>query len=92
MIVNFYASLRQVVGAKSLDFSLNEGATVWQLVEEMIRVYPALKRELLNEQGELYRHVHIIVNGMDASLLENGMESVLSLDDTISVFPAVGGG
>ena len=83
MVVNFYASLRQVVGAKSVDFSLNEGATVWQLVEEMIRSFPALKRKLLNEQEELYRHVHIIVNGMD---------SMLSLDDTIGVFPAIGGG
>ena len=91
MRVNFYASFRQVVGAKSVDFSLNEGATVWQLVEEMIRSFPALKRKLLNEQEELYRHVHIIVNGMDASFLENGMDSMLSLDDTIGVFPAIGG-
>ncbi len=92
MVVNFYASLRQVVGAKSVVFSLNEGATVRQLVEEMIRSFPELKQELLNEKGELYRHVHIIVNGMDASFLENGMDSVLSLDDIIVVFPAVGGG
>lgn len=92
MIVNFYASLRQVVGAKSVDFSLNEGATVCQLVEEIIRSFPDLKQELLNEQGELYRHVHIIVNGMDASFLENGMDSILSLDDNIGVFPAIGGG
>jgi molybdopterin synthase sulfur carrier subunit len=92
MRVNFYATLRQVVGAKSVDFTLNEGATVHQLVEEMIRCYPALKRELLDERGELYRHVHVFVNARDASFLENGMDSALSSGDTIGVFPAVGGG
>ena len=92
MIVNFYATLRQVVGAKSVDFSLKEGATVRQLVEEMIRCYPALKQELLDEQGELYQHVHVFVNSRDASFLENGMDSKLSPSDTIGVFPAVGGG
>lgn len=92
MIVNFYATLRQVVGAKSVEFSLDEGATVRQLVAEMVRCYPALNKELLNEQGELYRHVHVFVNSRDASFLENGLDSKLSAGDTIGVFPAVGGG
>jgi len=92
MIVNFYATLRRVVGAKSVEFSLNEGATVRQLIQEMIRSYPALKQELLNEQGELYRHVHVFVNSRDALFLENGLDSELSPEDNIGVFPAIGGG
>lgn len=92
MVVNFYATLRRVVGAKSVDFSLKEGATVRQLVEEMIRSYPALEREILNEHGELYQHVHVFVNSRDVSFLENGMDSELSESDIIGVFPAVGGG
>ena len=92
MKVSFYATLRQVVGAKSADFDLPSGSTVQQLLDEMIRCYPRLRRELLDDQGQLYRHVHIFVNSRDAAFLEGGMEAGLSPEDTIGVFPAVGGG
>jgi molybdopterin synthase sulfur carrier subunit len=92
MKVNFYATLRQVVGTKTVDLALAEGATVHQLVAEMIRCYPGLQRELLDEQGQLYGHVHVFVNGRDAQYLENGLDTPLSTEDTLGVFPAVGGG
>jgi molybdopterin synthase sulfur carrier subunit len=92
MKVSFYATLRQVVGAKTVEFSLPQGATVQQLVDEMIRCYPGLKHELLNEQGQLYQHVHVFVNGRDASFLSQGMDTPLEAEDTVGVFPAVGGG
>ncbi|HEX7973937.1 MAG TPA: ubiquitin-like small modifier protein 1 [Anaerolineales bacterium] len=92
MKVTFYATLRQVVGGKSVDFSLPENATVGKLLEEMIRCYPPLQRELLNEQGELYPHVHFFINGRDAPYLENGLDTPLHPEDIITVFPAVGGG
>jgi molybdopterin synthase sulfur carrier subunit len=92
MKVSFYATLRQVVGAKTVDFDLPAGSTVQQLLDEMIRRYPGLRRELLDENGELYRHVHIFVNGRDATFLERGLDAELSHEDTLGVFPAVGGG
>lgn len=92
MNVNFYATLRRVVGAKSFEFDLDEGATVAQLIDEMIRRFPALRQEMLDEQGQLYRHVHIFVNSRDAGFLEQGLDTPLSKDDVIGIFPAVGGG
>ncbi|MBN1149218.1 MAG: MoaD/ThiS family protein [Anaerolineales bacterium] len=92
MLVNFFATLRQVVGEKRVEFALPENVTVRQLIDEMLRHYPALRTELLDEDGQLYRHVHIFVNGRDSSYLENGLETVLQPEDTIGVFPAVGGG
>jgi molybdopterin synthase sulfur carrier subunit len=92
MNVNFYATLRKVVGAKSVSFNLAQGATIKQLLEEMIRCYPALRQELLDEQGELYRHVHIFINGRDVAFLDLGMDTSLVENDAIGVFPAVGGG
>jgi molybdopterin synthase sulfur carrier subunit len=92
MNVNFYATLRQVVGAKSVDFGLAAGTTIAQLLEEMIHRYPALRQELLDEQGQLYRHVHIFINGRDVTFLEQGMDTPLAEQDMIGVFPAIGGG
>lgn len=92
MKVNFYATLRNVVGEKTVNFPMPEGTTVRSLLAEMIAQYPRLKTELLNEKGELYQHVHIFVNGRDATFLEHGMETVIQPDDQLGVFPAVGGG
>ncbi len=92
MQVHFYSTLRQVVGGKKVDFDLPEGATAQQLLDEMIRCYPALHKELFDEQGHMYAHVHLFVNGRDASFLEKGYETVLTPEDTIGVFPAIGGG
>ena len=92
MKVTFYATLRLIVGGKSVDFSLPENATVGGLLEEMIKCYPALRHELLNEQDELYPHVHFFINGRDAPYLEEGLNTTLHPDDVITLFPAVGGG
>jgi len=90
--VKFYATLREIVGQKSVDFPLNEGDTVNELMNKIIDRYPALEPKLLDEDGELLGYVHFFVNGRDLPYLEKGMETELSDDDTISVFPAVGGG
>jgi len=92
MQVNFYATLRQIVGTKTVEFEVPEGATVRQLLDEILRVYPALRCELVDDQGELYGYVHFFVNGRDVPYLQDQTETVLAADDVISVFPAVGGG
>lgn len=92
MKVTFFATLRQIVGGRTAEFDLPENATVGQLLAEMIRVYPALRHELLDERGELYPHVHYFINGRDVPYLGEGMDTPLKPDDIVTVFPAVGGG
>ena len=92
MKVKFYATLRKIVGAKLIDVSLDEGATVRDLIEEITRRYPALRPEMLDEGGNLYGHVHVFINGRDAPFLEGGLDSTISPDDEVGIFPAVGGG
>ncbi len=92
MKVNFYATYRPIVGGKTVDFDVNHGITVQQLVEAIIARFPVMRREMLDEKGELYSHVHIFVNGRDACYLEKGMETVIQAEDTLNIFPPVGGG
>lgn len=92
MQVSFFATLRQIVGTKTVDFDLPDHSTIGQLIDLMVKRYPDLRRELLDENGNLYGHVHVFVNGRDVPYLENRLETVLKSDDVISVFPAVGGG
>lgn len=92
MKVNFFATLRQIVGQKTVEIDLPENTTVQNFVEMIVTQYPPMRKELLNENGELYRHVHVFVNGRDAPFLENGMDTIIKPDDKLNVFPAVGGG
>lgn len=92
MIVTFYATLRRVVGEKTVEFPFPQGATVRELLDEMIRCYPGLRQELLDEQGQLYQHVHLFIGGRDAAFLENGLDTHLPDEAAVGVFPAVGGG
>lgn len=92
MKVNFFATLRQIVGQKTVEFDLPENTTVREFVEIVVTRYPPMREELLDEDGNLYRHVHVFVNGRDAPFLDNGMDTVIQPGDTLNVFPAVGGG
>ncbi len=92
MQVHFFATLRQIVGQKTVEIDLPEGSTVRQLIDEILRCYPLLRKELLDENEQLYGHVHVLVNGRDAPFLDDALETVLKPDDKITVFPAVGGG
>jgi molybdopterin synthase sulfur carrier subunit len=92
MEIHFYATLRAIVGQKTVQLDLPVGATVRQVVEEIVRVYPALKPELLDEQGQFYSHQKFIVNGRDMIYLEKKIETVIDAGDKIDIFPPIGGG
>lgn len=92
MKVHFFATLRPIVGGKTVEFEVDHGLTVQEMLNVMIARFPKLKDELLDENGQMYGHVHFFVNGRDAQFLENGIETRLMPDDVVNVFPAVGGG
>ena len=92
MKVNFYATLRDVTGQKTVDIDLPENATVRQLVDAVVERYPLLRDKLLNPENRLWGHVHVFINGRDAPFLDDEMRTVIRPEDTINIFPAVGGG
>ncbi|MBI2941210.1 MAG: MoaD/ThiS family protein [Chloroflexi bacterium] len=92
MKVSFYATLRQIVGSKTVDIPVASGITVRALIDEVAARYPRLRPELLGEDGNLLPHVHVLVNGRDAPYLRHGLETVLGPDDTFALFPPVAGG
>lgn len=92
MIVNFYATLRTIVGTRQVEFPLPPGGTLRQLISEIVMLYPALRAEMLDSQGNLLRHIHVFVNGRDSTLLVDTLDTILKPSDTIAIFPPVGGG
>jgi len=92
MKANFYATLRQITGQKTVEFVLPDEATIGQLLKQVLDTYPPMIPHLVDEQGELYRHVHLFINGRDVCYLENTLNTPLNPDDKVDFFPAVGGG
>jgi molybdopterin synthase sulfur carrier subunit len=90
--VNFYATLRDVVGRKSVEIELDEGASVRDLLDALVRSFPALGELLLDEHGALSRHVHVFIDGRGAPYLHHGLDTRLEGGPRIDVFPAVAGG
>jgi len=90
--VSFYATLRDIVGTRSVDFAVQDRITVRRLVAAMIERFPGLRPVLLDADGELARGVHVFVNGRGAGFLPDGLDTEISPDDAVDVFPAVAGG
>ena len=92
MKVNFYATLRQVVGCKTVEVPAGPGTTVQAMLEALLRRYPGLGPQMFAPDGRLYGHIHVLVNGRDVQFLEEGLVTPLGPADTVNVFPPVGGG
>jgi sulfur-carrier protein len=92
MEVRFYATLRALVGGRTVDVESRAGMTIWALLDELVARYPPLGPQLLAGPRELHGHVHVILNGRDSPYLERGLDTVLTASDRIDIFPPVGGG
>jgi molybdopterin synthase sulfur carrier subunit len=90
--VNFYATLRYIAGGKTIEIDVNQGATAKEILDAILLRFPAMKKELMNEDGRLFGHVHFFINGRDVQFTENDLETHIQAGDVINVFPAVGGG
>jgi molybdopterin synthase sulfur carrier subunit len=92
MKINFYATFRPIVGGKTVEFDLQQNLTVRQLVDVIVSRFPAMAPKMLDASGDIYSHVHIFVNGRDACYLDDGYNYILHTEDTLNIFPPVGGG
>ena len=92
MKVNFFATLRDIAGGKTVEFDVNHGATAQEVLDAIIERFPLMKKELFNEDGNMYGHVHFFINGRDVQFTDDKFQTRIMQEDTVNVFPAVGGG
>jgi sulfur-carrier protein len=64
-----------------------EGTTVIELLRELEREHPATGGWIIDERGQVRRHINVFVNGelRDA-------ETAVGGDDRVDVLPAISGG
>jgi len=75
-------------GAASL---LVAGATVGAALDAAFGLYPELRPRLLDDRGEVHRHLAVFRNGTE--LPRSGLaQATLGAEDTLTLLEAVGGG
>jgi len=90
--VKFIGSLRHVSGTGEHAFGCKDHASVKELINEIIKELPELKRSLIDQQLEDSRpNTLILVNGREISVL-NGLETKLKDGDEVVLVPFVHGG
>jgi molybdopterin converting factor small subunit len=67
------------------------GATIGEVVEDLVQQYPGLRAQVLGEDGSLHRHLNVFLNDDDIRYLGR-LEAKVGDDDTITLMPAVAGG
>jgi molybdopterin synthase sulfur carrier subunit len=72
------------------EFEAN-GGTVAELLEDVLRRYPAFKPHLYDSKGNLRRYFNIFVNGTHIRELD-GMETPLKEEDKIILMASAAGG
>lgn len=92
MRVNFYATLRAVVGQKTVELALPEGACVQELAAEIARRWPVLADQIFDDEGNISRQVHFMIGGRNIRWLPEGSATPLFSKDVIDVFPPTAGG
>ncbi len=90
--VGFYATLRPLVGGRSVEVDLPGEATVQMLIDHLVERFPGLRAAILDDEGRLSRKVHVFLDGRGVIYLERGLATPISSARKIDVFPAIAGG
>lgn len=87
MIIKLFGGLRQKAGGAEKAAS---GSTVREALENLCSGNDALQAAIF-AGDELRPHVRVMVNGRDSELAQ-GLDTAVSDDDQIALFPPIAGG
>jgi len=68
-----------------------DGGTVGEVLEAIYAEHPAVRQQLVTEEGELHRFVNLYVNDEDVRMLE-WLDTPVGERDTVLILPAMAGG
>ena len=77
-----------VGGATTLSV---DGSTIGEVLGQITSEFPAVRAQLVNEDGTLHRFLNVYVNDDDVRYL-GGVDAPVANDDEITLLPAVAGG
>jgi molybdopterin synthase sulfur carrier subunit len=91
MRVRFYATLRDLVGVNETELPVSDRVEARQVLDRLTEIYPPLQGKLWDAEGAWSGFVTVLLNGRSVEWLQ-GLDTLVVNDDTLSLFPPVGGG
>jgi len=89
VLAKFFATVREVTGVRNAEFDAKD---IKELLEILSKTYPKFSETVLKEGTmELKQFFSCMVNGKRIELLD-GYDTILKDDDSVALFPPVGGG
>jgi molybdopterin converting factor small subunit len=92
MQINLYGIYRINAGEKTFTLDLPDGIKIDEVLHEILRRHPVLRKFWLTAEGDTYSHLNIFVNKVDILALPQQMDTPLKITDTLDFLPPVGGG
>ena len=92
MHVNFYATLRPLAGGKVIEVNVAAPARVLDVLQAATENKPDLATAMWSSPGILKDHIKVFINGRQSVHLPEELQTLLQTNDTLDVFPPVGGG
>ncbi len=90
MQIRFYATLRPIVGGRSVEMP-DPPDTIEAVLARLSAEHEGLQKQLFDEDGAVRRFVAIMVDGRDIRHIE-GLQSRVTPDSELDIFPPVAGG
>jgi len=87
-----FATIREAAGADAVAVEPGPDATVGDALDALIQTAPAVADHVYDEDGDVYGHVTILVNGRDPIAEGDGLAEPVDEGDELALMPAVSGG
>ena len=92
MRVHIPSALRRwTAGREVIEMPLDMRMTAAEVIEAVAREYPGIRDRVLDEQGQLRRHVNIFIDGENARSL-GGLSAQVCSASELWIHPSISGG
>ena len=94
MRVHIPSALRRWTGGRDvveLPLAADMRMTAAEVTDAIARAHPGIRDRVLDEQGDLRRHVNIFIDGENARFL-GGLSALVSPDSEMWIHPSLSGG
>lgn len=92
MRVEFYGTFRLITKLKAIEFEVTPTCTIKDILQVVIKRFPALQHELFDERANLYAYIPIYINGRNPRLFADGLDSIIGPKDVLSLFSPISSG
>ncbi|WP_078594702.1 ubiquitin-like small modifier protein 1 [Evansella clarkii] len=91
MDIKVFANFREICGGKKVELNVDGGQEIQAVLDQLIERFPPMEEELFTPDKQIKPMVHVFINGRNIIHL-NGLETKVTDEDQIALFPPVAGG